>query len=418
MGSGDGQGAVPRAGSMMARTLLSRIRQRGPDQRLSRAVGIVANEFFDPELGRMGGFGWAARTSAECLGARGDLGWRPILLAGRGGLADDKTATSTHGFPLIKFDDDSRRYRRALAQAHVSLFLTIDHRPNYVPVLEARPRTPVIVWVRDPRSPADVAKITTLEIPSNTDPPLGIEPIDLRSLRTFGDVAESRLGRVTFASPAPTLASLKSSETYGAPIAEVELLPNPLDVVPSDVAEHERPRVVFVGRLDPIKRPWLFVELARSFPHVEFLLLGQSHFTGAGSWQPSGLPANVRALGHVGEEKKTRTLRSAWMLVNTSIHESLPISFLEALHCGTPIVACQNPEDVTSRFGVYVGSWDGSGLDGLPAFIDGVERLLGDRDLRTKLGHEGREWARATHTRDEFVSTFARISEAAVHDAD
>ena len=37
--------------------------------------------------------------------------------------------------------------------------------------------------------------------------------------------------------------------------------------------------------LDPIKRPWLFAEIAKHFPDVEFLFLGQSHFRGEGAWE-------------------------------------------------------------------------------------------------------------------------------------
>ena len=38
----------------------------------------------------------------------------------------------------------------------------------------------------------------------------------------------------------------------------------------------------------------------------------------------SRLPANLRLLAHVDGAEKTRLLESAWMIVNTSIHEALP----------------------------------------------------------------------------------------------
>ncbi len=388
-----------------------------PDRQLT--VGIVCNEFFDLKLGRMGGFGWAARRSAECLVERPKLRYRPLLLAGRGGLADDQTARRSNGISLVKYTDDRARYAKTLARAHVSLFLTIDHRPNYIPVLETRPETPVIVWVRDPRTPDDVEKIATLEIPlSGGEPPLGVQSIDCRSLGTFVEEAKAAGSRVVFASPAPCFLAPKASATYGIASAQLAFMPNPLDVVPGRVRKESRPRVVFLGRLDPIKRPWVFVELARRLPHVEFLMLGQSHFTGSGSWQPSRLPANLRLLGHVDGDAKRGLLRSAWMIVNTSIHESLPISFLDALHSATPIVSCQDPERVTSRFGVFVGRWDGSGLEALGALSEAVERLVEDHSLRVRLGREGRAWARSTHTRQQFVSAFVRLADPIVHQGD
>jgi hypothetical protein len=38
----------------------------------SLRVGIIANEFFDETVGRMGGFGWVAAAAASCLRSRPD----------------------------------------------------------------------------------------------------------------------------------------------------------------------------------------------------------------------------------------------------------------------------------------------------------------------------------------------------------
>jgi glycosyltransferase involved in cell wall biosynthesis len=388
------------------------LRSRRPGQ---PAVGIVSNEFFDLALGRMGGFGWAARTSAECLGTYGAAGYRPVLLVGRGGIADAKTARRSNGVPLIRYDDSTARYTRTLTRERVSLYLLIDYRPNYLPVLEARDGIPLVVWIRDPKTPDDYERIGTLRVPMSADPPVGVPMIDTRSLGSLvARLVESGIP-VSLVSPAPTIAAAKAPAAYGT-TAPVTLLPNPLTVTTGETERAARPRIVFLARLDPIKRPWLFVELARRFPGVDFCMLGQSHFTGPGSWQPSSIPENLQVLGHVDGPAKTRLLGSASMLVNTSIHEALPVSFLEALHCGTPIVACCDPELVVSRFGAYVGEWEGSGLDSLSAFSDAIERLLDERDLTQRLGHEGREWARQTHTREQFLAAFARLAGSMAED--
>ncbi len=99
--------------------------------------------------------------------------------------------------------------------------------------------------------------------------------------------------RVLFATTAPYLAG-KMLGTYAVEPAEVFFLPNILNLAPAGAGKHPRPRVVFLGRLDPVKRPWVFTELARRLPHVEFLFLGRSHFEGAGGWSPADLPDNVR----------------------------------------------------------------------------------------------------------------------------
>lgn len=388
-------------------TLLPTLRRAG--RPTTRAVGIVANEFFDPALGRMGGFGWAARTSAEYLAGARWVDRRPILLAGRGGLGARRPERHETGVPLVKHDNDHRRYARRLDRAGLGLFLTVDYRPNYLPVLEAR-SLPAIVWIRDPRAPADVERIATLELPSRVDPPQGIDAIDCRSLGAHVTRRRTTGGAVAFASPAPGLAAPRMRSTYDVDPASLHFLPNPVAPVTAVARRSERPRVAFLGRLDPIKRPWVFVDLARRLPDVEFVLLGRAHFEGPGAWLPTRLPPNVVLLGHVDGESKRSVLQSAWMIVNTSIHESLPISFLEALHCGTPIVSCQDPDGVTSRFGRYVGRWDGSGLDALDAFADAIESLVDDDGLRLGLGAEGREWARANHTPARFLEAFTALA--------
>lgn len=382
---------------------------RPPLRRDTPGVGILSNEFFDPELGRMGGFGWAARASADCLASRPELGYAPLFLAGEGEIGRAAAERRSNGVPLFAYEDTAG-YRRAV-RARAALVLTIDYRPNFLPVLESLTERPVLVWVRDPRTAEDHDKIATLRLPGTGSVPAGIAPIDCTSLASFVERVRAQGGRVVVTATAELLAREKAPGAYGLAEEPISLLPNPLAVVP-DAEEGLRPSVVFLGRLDPIKRPWVFAELARRFPQVDFLVLGRSHFSGEGTWEPSPLPENVRLLGHVDGDEKHRVLASAWALVNTSIHEGLAVSFLEALHHGTPIVSCQDPESVVTRFGRYVGRWDGDGFDGLDAFSDALAELVDDADLRRHLGFEGRDWVRATHTRERFVSGFARLAES------
>lgn len=358
----------------------------------------------------MGGFGRAARAVAECLLGSPELGYRPLCLGGEGELGSRVRGSLSGEVPVIPFARD-RSYRRRLAKCRPALALTIDYRPNYAPVLAALDGCVLVVWIRDPRTPEDHARIASLRLPGVDAVPEGIDPIDCTSLAAWISEARSRGRTVLVTSVAPTLASRKSRGAYGLEHETIGFLPNPLETV--DLYEESRePRVVFLGRLDPIKRPWVFIELARRFPAVEFLVLGQSHFVSSRSWRPFNVPENVRLLGQVDNADARAILGSAWVLVNTSIHEGLALSFLEALHAGTPIVAGQDPEDVVSRFGRHVGYWGSDGLGGVDAYATALEELLDDEDLRHRLGHEGREWVRRTHTRERFLIAFERLAHA------
>ena len=368
-------------------------------------LGIVADEFFDEDVGRMGGFGWAARQVARVFKKHPQLGVSIVFLAASLKSRNGSCHTCVHDTPLL-FYTDGPGYRDHILKENLDLILTIDYRPNYSRILDILSCTPVIVWVRDPRPPATQARLATLQFPGDCSiSPKGIKFIDCTSLSLLPGPYVQPRRPFLFATPAPTL-SLSIKDTYGIAATDCAFLPNVIDIEVGKVAKSETPRVIFLGRLDPIKRPWLFVELASAFPGVEFLMLGKSHFRERGGWPTRKLPENVQMLGHVDGEQKLQLLSSAWILVNTSIHEALPTSFLESLACETPLLSCHNPEGIVSRFGIFTGSWDGDGMGSLPAFADALAQLIEHNDWRTRLGQEGRQWVERTHNATMFLNAF------------
>ena len=372
-------------------------------------LGIVANEFFELSIGRMGGFGWATRQVAKCFNADPELGVDIVFISGELSSEAIPADTLIHNTRFIPQERGRFKYARRIWAENLDLILSIDYRIGYRRVFKILPRTPILVWVRDPRPPEDVAKINTTRIPGQENiMPKGLNPIDCTSLARVVKNSKWLRRPVLFGTPATFLAD-KVLGTYGVQPPEVSLLPNIIDIEPGEVVKSEHPRVIFLARLDPYKRPWLFAELARHFPEVEFLFLGKAHHQGEGAWEPNDLPNNVKLMGHISGEKKTQIISSAWVLVNTSIHEGLAVSFQEALKCETPVLSCVNPENVVDRFGIYVGRWDGTGLEGMPKFIEGLTRLLEDKELRTRLGKEGRQWVTDIHSKSKFLEAFNNL---------
>lgn len=380
---------------------------RSPLKRIK--VGIVANEFFSQEAGGFGGFGWAARQAARLFNGYPAHGFEAVFLNRTLPSSGGGRRSRVHDTPLITRGGGRVSDARSLRAERPDLLLMIDYRPGYRFFAGALPRTPIVVWVRDPRTPENTKKINTLRIPgADGVRPQGTDEIDCTSLGKIVRASRLLARPVLFATPAPYLAD-KVPDAYGVTPPEVSFLPNIIDLDPGGVPKSGRARVVFLARLDPVKRPWLFAELAGRFPEVEFLFMGHSHFEGEGAWRPAGLPSNVRVLGHVDDAEKLRLLCSAWALVNTSIHEGLAVSFLEALTCETPVISCENPEEVVSRFGVHVGRWDGDGRAALPRFCEALSRLLRDGAARARLGKEGRAWVIEKHNPARFLEAFRAL---------
>ena len=63
-------------------------------------LGVIGDEFFDPKLGRMGGFGWACQQLASVFGD-GALGVDLIFLTNELLARDGVDETTTHGCRLI-----------------------------------------------------------------------------------------------------------------------------------------------------------------------------------------------------------------------------------------------------------------------------------------------------------------------------
>ena len=376
-------------------------------------LGVITDEFFDASLGRLGGFGWAARRLGEIFNADGSLGVDLVYVAGEQYAEVGKPESRVHGSRVMLRQRSKFANMRAMQRERFDLLLTIDYNLGYSIYLRSLPRTPAIVWVRDPRTPEDANRILDVRMPgAETEVPQGLMSHDGRSLARIAREATVFRRKLLLATPTPLLVR-KLEGAYGFEPWDFYFLPNPVALDPAMRTKSERPTVVFLARLDPYKRPWLFTELARHFPQVKFLFLGQSHFTGPGSFDTTHLPTNVRLCGHVDEAEKQRVLSEAWVAINTSVHEGLAVSFLEALACETPLLSCVDTGFIVSRFGIYTGRFDGSGEASMGAFVSGLQTLLDNRELRRTLGQQGRAWVRETHTVGNFLANFDRLVQTA-----
>lgn len=118
---------------------------------------------------------------------------------------------------------------------------------------------------------------------------------------------------------------------------------------------------------------------------------------------------NLYFAGHVDGAEKENFLKDAKLLINTSIHEALPISFLEALSFGTLLVSNRNPENLTSKFGIHVGDVLGDGFDKVDLFINAVDQLMQDDERRKNLAKEAVDYIKTYHNVPDFVQKMRDI---------
>ena len=162
-----------------------------------------------------------------------------------------------------------------------------------------------------------------------------------------------------------------------------EFLPTPV-AIPDEVSKAECPTVCFVSRWDGRKRPELFFELARAFPHVNFIAVGGAQDQERDSRLravAAGIP-NLRLTGIIDQFRSGElheVLSRSWVLVNTSPREGLPNAFLEAAAHRCAILSFADPDRFASRFGCHASEG---------ALGAGLEFLLSDHRWKA-LGQAG-----------------------------
>ena len=133
--------------------------------------------------------------------------------------------------------------------------------------------------------------------------------------------------------------------------------PGPSDAeyaAPEPPAGGGRP-VAWVGRIAPVKRMELLLDIAQDLPGTAFELAGPPDAPDAYVRplldRARALP-NVTLLGRLSREAMAGLYRRAAALLCTSAYEGLPNTFLEAFSHGVPVVSTVDPDDIIRTGGL------------------------------------------------------------------
>jgi glycosyltransferase involved in cell wall biosynthesis len=185
----------------------------------------------------------------------------------------------------------------------------------------------------------------------------------------------------------------------GAPAERVSVIPNGVDVarlgrLARRADTDETIRIGMVGRVVPVKDVHAFIEsakvVAETIPNAEFLVIGPLEEDAPYVERCRQLIAalemgdRVRLTGYQPPEDYLSTLD---LVVLTSLKEAQPLSVLEAMGCGIPVIASRTGSlpEMLEEAGVLVWPRDVQG------FAEAMIRLARDRELRRRMGAAARE---------------------------
>lgn len=145
--------------------------------------------------------------------------------------------------------------------------------------------------------------------------------------------------------------------------------------------------VVTVGGARPQKNPLGFAQLARrvreSHPEVRFLWIGDGDTHHRTSLESAG----VTVTGWMTREEVFALLIKSHVYLSASLWEGMPVSVLEALAMGLPVVL----SDCDGNRDVIVNGRSGFSFSTLEEGVLQVSRLLSDSQLRATVGAAGLE---------------------------
>ena len=164
--------------------------------------------------------------------------------------------------------------------------------------------------------------------------------------------------------------------------------------------------LLFLGRLGQRKGIFDLLEavarLSPDFPQLELLCGGDGDADAVNRRaEELGIQDRVRLLGWVRGQEKQALLASAGVFVLPSYHEGLPMSILEAMAAGLPVVSTRVggiPDAITSgKEGFLIEPGDVDALE------DSLRRLLGNPELARSMGEAGLNKVAAEFDADKVI---------------
>jgi glycosyltransferase involved in cell wall biosynthesis len=181
------------------------------------------------------------------------------------------------------------------------------------------------------------------------------------------------------------------------PSRECFVVPNGIDQELLETKREEGDYILFLSRIDTYHKGLdllldAFGGLASEFPGIRLVLAGHESDRVAGLLQrlPETLRSSVHYAGFVTGAEKNRLIAGARVFVLPSRIEANPISIVEAMACGKPLVVSDIPElqyVVAQQAGLAFSSGSADGLR------QQLCLLLRDAQLRQRLGEQGRKYA-------------------------
>lgn len=178
------------------------------------------------------------------------------------------------------------------------------------------------------------------------------------------------------------------------------LLPNPEPISRSG-KEHgtDGAFALWIGKSDENKNPDLFLQLAHRYSSEKFVMVLNVREGELYGKILSSLPRNVELYMSTTPDETENLFANAKLLVNTSLMEGFPNTFLQAGKNGVPVLSYRvDPDGILEKAGC--GICAGGRED---RFFEGFERLVSDKEFYTNTSDKIRDYVWELHNAEVVV---------------
>ncbi len=182
-----------------------------------------------------------------------------------------------------------------------------------------------------------------------------------------------------------------------------------IDYSKCSIGDKQNFQVAFSARLEPDKNPLMFLEAAKiihaKYPEVKFHLLGEGTLANEieGYIKQNGLS---RAVNFGFHKNPPEILRDTSVFVSLQSATNYPSqSILEAMACGNTIIA----SDVGDTK-LFINNENGILINlSVNELAAAIENLINNKELASKLGANGRDYAMKNHTIEKYTKYFTEL---------
>lgn len=160
--------------------------------------------------------------------------------------------------------------------------------------------------------------------------------------------------------------------------------------------------ILWVGRCVAIKRPWIFIELAKALPEYHFIMVSpheNAEISAAILLEAELLP-NLRIIDYVPRQEMLQYYARANVVVSTSWSEGMPSTLLEASFSRRPYVSYMLNFDRSIKESGILFNANNDFL----SLVNIIKSLQSDKDLRKDYGNKAYAYARERWNEEKIVN--------------